>query len=283
VQENVPKRVAIDLGSGKQQRPFFQMEGYKAEDLVIAVGGSAASMASNTPATSSVDPTVIELSYWETIKNSTSADDFRSYLEKYPDGQFAALAKNRIKNLEVAAPLAEPTTTSSNRSAGELSFWDSIKNSTNVEDFRAYLKRYPNGEFAELAKNRVKAVDDAALKEKEKQEEAKRANDQIARQTKSFNGSLGSMGYSGGTFYYTPGKLVVSPVKVQFVYGDGSTHLFACPGFANAVVDKNVIREISDSMFGKLRLKAESPDDPARMLEAIREVCEVTPQTLRPK
>ena len=37
----------------------------------------------------------------------------------------------------------------------ELSYWDSIKNSSNPEDFSAYLRKYPNGEFADLAKIRL--------------------------------------------------------------------------------------------------------------------------------
>jgi hypothetical protein len=41
VQENVPKRISIDLGGGKQQRPFAVIEGYKAEDLVIAMAEPA--------------------------------------------------------------------------------------------------------------------------------------------------------------------------------------------------------------------------------------------------
>lgn len=42
------------------------------------------------------DSAVIELTYWDSIKNSKDIADFKAYLEKYPDGQFAALAKNRI-------------------------------------------------------------------------------------------------------------------------------------------------------------------------------------------
>lgn len=37
----------------------------------------------------------------------------------------------------------------------ELRFWDSIKESKDVEDFKAYLRQYPNGKFAEIAKNRI--------------------------------------------------------------------------------------------------------------------------------
>ncbi len=37
----------------------------------------------------------------------------------------------------------------------ELAFWESIKNSTQAEDYEAYLKAYPNGRFAPLARVRA--------------------------------------------------------------------------------------------------------------------------------
>jgi len=40
----------------------------------------------------------------------------------------------------------------------ELAFWNSIKDSTDPADFDAYLKRYPSGSFAGLARNRVEAA-----------------------------------------------------------------------------------------------------------------------------
>jgi hypothetical protein len=40
----------------------------------------------------------------------------------------------------------------------ELAFWNSIKDSTDPADFDAYLKRYPSGSFAGLARNRVAAA-----------------------------------------------------------------------------------------------------------------------------
>ncbi len=49
------------------------------------------------------DPAAFELTYWETIKNSTDADDFTAYLGKYPNGQFVTLAKNRVADLEAAS------------------------------------------------------------------------------------------------------------------------------------------------------------------------------------
>jgi hypothetical protein len=111
------------------------------------------------PSETRFDAAAFEYSYWETIKNSTSADEFKAYLSRYPEGQFAALAKVKIKNLEVATKPAEPEPTSRNSGGTEIAFWDSVKNSTNPEDFQAYLKKYPNGDFAELANNRLRALE----------------------------------------------------------------------------------------------------------------------------
>jgi hypothetical protein len=59
LQERVPRRVLQDLGPGKEQKPFAVVEGYRADELVIAVPGAraAANMANtpeiSTPATAS--------------------------------------------------------------------------------------------------------------------------------------------------------------------------------------------------------------------------------------
>lgn len=39
LQDRVPKQVRLDLGAGKVQRPFAVIEGYKADELVLSVGG----------------------------------------------------------------------------------------------------------------------------------------------------------------------------------------------------------------------------------------------------
>ncbi len=53
----------------------------------------------------------------------------------------------------VATPVLAPQQQITvDHSAIELAFWDSIKSSTNPEDFRAYLDQYANGAFASLAR-----------------------------------------------------------------------------------------------------------------------------------
>ena len=45
--------------------------------------------------------------------------------------------------------------------ATERTFWESIRTSSSPEDFRAYLNKYPNGEFVDLAKNKLKSLEAA--------------------------------------------------------------------------------------------------------------------------
>ncbi len=45
----------------------------------------------------------VELVYWQSIKDSTDAADLRSYLKRYPGGNFASLAKGRLSALASAS------------------------------------------------------------------------------------------------------------------------------------------------------------------------------------
>lgn len=44
-----------------------------------------------------------ELTFWESIKDSTQASDYEAYLQAYPKGRFAPLAKSRMERLRAAA------------------------------------------------------------------------------------------------------------------------------------------------------------------------------------
>lgn len=163
VQDAVPKRIAIDLGSGKNQRPFATIEGYKAEELVIsAPGTSGGTQAAAVPSGSFIDPAAIELSFWDTIKSSTNPEDFKAYLEKYPDGQFAVLARNRVGSMQSArSEEGTRAATDAQNALAELTFWSSIKETGGRDEIKAYLKKYPNGTFAPAARNRLREMEDS--------------------------------------------------------------------------------------------------------------------------
>jgi formylglycine-generating enzyme required for sulfatase activity len=55
-------------------------------------------------------PEQYELTFWESIKDSNHVGDYEAYLQAYPNGRFAALAKARIARLKANAPkAAEPS------------------------------------------------------------------------------------------------------------------------------------------------------------------------------
>jgi tetratricopeptide (TPR) repeat protein len=203
VQDTVPKRLAIDLGSTKQQKPFAVIEGYRADELVVAVTNSATNAANNsTPNVAMVDPAAIELSFWESIKNSNNPDDFKAYLDKYPDGQFAALAKSRSQ------PVRSAPSTGSGDSL-EMTYWNAVKDSHNPSDFKAYVTRFPNGLFLEIANGRVAMLEGEA-REKEKArlsaEEAERARNSHLFAVKDASGTEGTLTVTPGTLSFEPKK-----------------------------------------------------------------------------
>lgn len=59
--------------------------------------GDGGVMSTSTHATAPIDTGVMELAFWESIKNSTDMEDFQAYLDKYPNGQFISLAERRVK------------------------------------------------------------------------------------------------------------------------------------------------------------------------------------------
>src|SRR5207247_11294760 len=50
----------------------------------------------------------------------------------------------------------------------DLTYWTSIQNSTDPADFQAYLDQFPNGVYAKLAANRLKALGNTAVQTAEK-------------------------------------------------------------------------------------------------------------------
>jgi hypothetical protein len=73
--------------------------------LCVAVLLSLALAAGAQTSDISAEALRAEIVFWESIRNSTDPADFRAYLEQYPGGKFAALARNRLAALD---PKPEP-------------------------------------------------------------------------------------------------------------------------------------------------------------------------------
>ncbi|GAB2183101.1 caspase family protein [Roseibium sp. LAB1] len=103
----------------------------------------------------------IELAYWDSIKSGESIAYFETYLTRYPEGQFADIARIRIDELKrrseaEAARNAKPDT------SAEIAFWQSIQNATRPEMYETYLEQYPEGIYAKLARLKITSLEQQA-------------------------------------------------------------------------------------------------------------------------
>ena len=95
-----------------------------------------------------------ETVFWESVRDSDQITDVQAYLDQYPNGRFAALARNRIRRLRNATD-TQPDKLEPSRMKLDLAFWQSIKGSQTSGDYEAYLVQFPNGQFARLARARI--------------------------------------------------------------------------------------------------------------------------------
>jgi glutamate/aspartate transport system substrate-binding protein len=112
--EQVLKRVgaSVKLASKGRQEPWT--EGLLDGDFYFRTGVVA------TPTPAATDPAAVELTFWESIRASSNAADYRAYLDQYPDGRFAQLAKNRIDGLKTASIAPAPVAAVSARPSVQL-------------------------------------------------------------------------------------------------------------------------------------------------------------------
>ncbi|WP_395020448.1 caspase domain-containing protein [Dongia sp.] len=119
-------------------------------------GGIAKPAAVTTaPAASSLE---VEKVVWDAIKDSKQAGDYQAYLDQYPNGAFASIAKSRMASLGGApapAPAAATVAPTAAKSGAEKAMWDSISTSKQAGDYQAFLDQYPQGTYAPLARSRL--------------------------------------------------------------------------------------------------------------------------------
>lgn len=99
--EQVLKQVGANVKKATRNLQEPWMEGSIDGDFYFRPGARVESATGNV----TVDPAAIELAFWDSVKGSANARDYQHYLDKYPQGQFAPLARERSAN--PPAPAAE--------------------------------------------------------------------------------------------------------------------------------------------------------------------------------
>ncbi len=87
-----------------------------------------------------------ELAFWSSVTESDAAAEYSAYLERYPTGNFSALARARLTALAAGESSGQSVDVKL-----ELAYWESVSDSGDPEMLRSYIAKYPDGHFKELA------------------------------------------------------------------------------------------------------------------------------------
>jgi len=89
-------REGVERETRKQQTPW-DSSSLKGDFAFSATGAASAAAPASGP---SADTTLgIEREFWASVRDSNRPEDIRAYLDKYPKGNFASLARNRLDAL----------------------------------------------------------------------------------------------------------------------------------------------------------------------------------------
>jgi formylglycine-generating enzyme required for sulfatase activity len=103
-----------------EQTPVYdplRNSGHESGDFIftrVKTGNKTVEVTVKAPPPAPVDPSVFELEYWNAIKDSSDPEEYRGYLTKYPNGQFADIARRRAAggrggNGTASVPIVDPT------------------------------------------------------------------------------------------------------------------------------------------------------------------------------
>lgn len=157
----------VKQASRGKQEPWW--EGGIEGNFYFIQGPVTVNVSSATPSTG-LDPAQVELEFWTSIKGSNDRADFEEYLKHYPNGKFAGIARNRVKQLSGVGSRVRVNEGGSGREGGELALWKAVEGSSNESDYEAYLEQYPKGKYAVLARTRLKKLQEQAQAAEEEKE-----------------------------------------------------------------------------------------------------------------
>ena len=92
-------RESVERDTKRLQTPW-ELSSIKGDFVFNATGRAAAASGGQATGGPSADVAAqLELQFWKSVQESSRAGDVQAYLDKYPNGVFSALARNRIDSL----------------------------------------------------------------------------------------------------------------------------------------------------------------------------------------
>lgn len=92
-------REGVERDTKRLQTPW-ELSSIKGDFVFNSTGRTASGAGGQAGSGPSADVSAqFELQFWKSVQDSTRADDIQAYLDKYPNGVFSVLARNRIDSL----------------------------------------------------------------------------------------------------------------------------------------------------------------------------------------
>ncbi|MFD0982015.1 peptidoglycan-binding protein [Tropicimonas aquimaris] len=90
---------------------------------------------------------------WAALNEGADEAGLRTYLDRYPDGLFAPIARERLARIEAEAQEVA--------ARQDRQDWTAARKAGTVTAYRAYLEAHPDGARAETARERIEALEGA--------------------------------------------------------------------------------------------------------------------------
>ncbi len=90
-----------------------------------------------------------EVVFWQSVQDSNDPAMLRAYLDQYPDGVFAVLARAKLDRLQAPAPAKPPQ---------DLALWQTVRDSRDPSDLKGFIAIFPESPYAAEARRRLAAL-----------------------------------------------------------------------------------------------------------------------------
>lgn len=137
----------------------------------------------------------IEDGYWDSIKNERAPAAFEEYLRQYPKGRYAGQARSRIATVKTD-PRPAPAAVA--RNDPDSALWSAVEQGGSADEYEVYLKQYPKGKYAPLARQRQQKLKDESRRLADAAEQTAWDNARQAQTSAGYGAYLAT--YPGGRF-----------------------------------------------------------------------------------
>jgi len=106
-----------------------------------------------------------EEEFWKKVLLKGEISDYKAYLSQYPNGNYYAEAKKKIKIISFKKNKAPRKKVAPKTINNEQADWQSVLIHNTAEMYRKYLVKYPQGEYKNLAYDRIEMFEAGEIPE----------------------------------------------------------------------------------------------------------------------